>query len=58
MISIMADWAKHEKLIIVNFLLRKNLAIDFVKNVQKNKNMMDSFTEYPSINSGQVQCTS
>jgi len=28
-------------------LLRKNLTIDFVKNVQKNKNITDCITEYP-----------
>jgi hypothetical protein len=30
-------------------LLRKNLTIDFVKNVQKNKNMADCITEYPMM---------
>jgi hypothetical protein len=37
--------ANHTKKTIVNFLLRKNLTIDFVKNVQKNKNITDSITE-------------
>jgi hypothetical protein len=39
--------ANHTKKIIVNFLLRKNLTIDFMKNAQKNKNMADCITEYP-----------
>ena len=42
----MAGQANLTKKIIVNFLLRKNLTIDFMKNAQKkNKNMTDSSTE-------------
>jgi hypothetical protein len=32
---------------IFNFLLRKTLTIDFMKNVRKNKNMTDCITECP-----------
>ena len=37
----------HTKKIIVNFLLRKNLTIYFVKNVQKNKKTTDCIAECP-----------
>jgi hypothetical protein len=47
------EHTNHTKKIIVNFLLRKNLTIDFVKNVQKNKNMADCITEYPMMKYGQ-----